>query len=159
MDLIPLLRENIQANRTACRAIVEPCAIVSPKHETSSAAFWRNDSTSTGGQLAKGREGSNVVPVPAVSLSGLCSRHGIGAFALVTDIEGTEAAVIFDDATALARCSVLIAELHDTVHDGRKVNVAAMQDRLQSIGFVLADSYANVFAYIRRGSSEARRPS
>jgi len=155
IDLTPLLRENIQGNRTACRAIVEPCAVVSPKHEGPSVAFWRNCSTSTGGQLAKGREGDNVVAVPALSLSGLCRKHGLGTFALVTDIEGTEAAVIFDDAAALARCSVIIAELHDTVHEWRKVNVAAMQDRLQSLGFVLADSYANVFVYMRRGSSEA----
>ena len=79
--------------------------------------------------------------VAAKTLSNIISDNKVSDdFVLITDIEGAEAAIFFEDESALDKCSRIIAELEDT-------SLYTMQqqiDKLKTIGFSLKERYGNV---------------
>lgn len=88
--------------------------------------------------------------VPAVTLSGLLEHYRLrDGFALVADIEGAELSIIRHDRAALERCSTMIVELHDTVHDGARVGRAAMRAEIESLGFRRRDEARNTSVFVR----------
>ncbi|MGC3999850.1 MAG: FkbM family methyltransferase [Anaeromyxobacter sp.] len=94
--------------------------------------------------------GARTVPVPTITLSGLLDRHGLERFALVSDIEGAEAAILFEDPAALGGCEWLLIELHQTMHRGRSVSVDDMVTRLGELGFALVARRGPVVVAQRR---------
>jgi FkbM family methyltransferase len=65
--------------------------------------------------------------VRAYRLSEVLEEGGIrGQYALLMDIEGSECGVLAHDADALARCRVMVAELHDCSRGATTVNPNAM---------------------------------
>jgi FkbM family methyltransferase len=59
--------------------------------------------------------------VPAIPLSDIIRRYAIGEYALVSDIEGSEAGLLEMDGAALIHCRQMIIELHHTVRRERIV--------------------------------------
>jgi FkbM family methyltransferase len=91
------------------------------------------------------------VHVPAVRLGALLQQEGLGDYALVSDIEGGEAALLAEDGGALARCRLVIAELHATEHGGRAVSVEDLVCSLVGLGFSIVDRHGPVVVARRAG--------
>lgn len=90
------------------------------------------------------------VEVPALSLNALLKERGVDRYALVSDIEGAEAAFIVDTDLDLEGCDRMVIELHDTVHHGRRVSASTMADELvRRHGFRLLERRSTVLALAR----------
>ena len=84
--------------------------------------------------------GSNdqLVLVQTVTLKKLLDDFGIGAFALVSDVEGAEAGMILEEAETLSRCRQMIIELHPAVYNGHPYSVDDLCQKIESMhGFAL----------------------
>ena len=79
--------------------------------------------------------------VPALSLSELLSTQKIdGPYTLITDIEGAEASIFFEDSQALDNCDRIIAELDNTPMYSADEQLI----KLNSLGFKISERYGNV---------------
>jgi FkbM family methyltransferase len=101
------------------------------------------DNNSLGSRLA--RQG---IAVPALSLAAIVARANYREYVLFSDIEGSEASFIFSHG-GLDRCTRMVIELHDTIHEGCNVTSDEMLAELQRAGFKLLDRYGNVCALSR----------
>jgi FkbM family methyltransferase len=115
-DLVPVLRRNVARNAPGHRVEVVHAAVAYGRESVP----FASGPTSVSGRVASG-DAADTREVPARSLSRLLAEHAIGDFALVSDVEGAEAAVIEHDARALAACRQIVIELHETRHDGRRL--------------------------------------
>ena len=97
-------------------------------------------------------QGSQRVEVQSVQLSAILGSHGIiGPYQLVMDIEGSEVGLLRFDGEALARCQLIIAELHDTPEFDRLIPVEELINMLRTIhGFELRARYGNVCCFVKR---------
>jgi len=99
-----------------------------------------------------GRISSNGRPdasVPRITLSGLISKHRIGAFALVSDIEGGEIGIFRRDAAALTNCHLIIIELHEATFAGCNFTINDTATSIVDLGYRLIDQHHNVFVFRR----------
>jgi hypothetical protein len=99
--------------------------------------------TSSASRLGDGGE-----MVQATSLSEIVVNRGFEQFSLISDIEGAEASMIFDD-PALDRCERMVIELHDSTYLGQRVDVTDLYEGLISRGFVVLEQQGPVFALAR----------
>lgn len=147
-DLLPLLRENVARNAPECRVEFVHAAlggtdgqaatfVPGATHETSTIRS-PTEAASPGGR-----------PVPTVTLAGLLEARGLGAYTLVCDVEGAEAAFILAPGS-LERCAQLVIELHDTEHDGRRWTVDDLAGAVVARqGMAVVDCYGPVFVFQR----------
>ena len=91
---------------------------------------------------------SNEERHETVSLEFIKQRYGIGRFSLVMDIEGAESMLIYDEPQALTGCNCIIAELHETVLDHRKIKVGDLVSAIENLGFSLHKRDGNVFVFM-----------
>ncbi len=77
----------------------------------------------------------DVVPqgifVPVISLSEIIRRYDVGEYALVSDIEGSEAGLLEMDSAALTHCRQMIIELHHTVRRERIIRAEELAAELR----------------------------
>jgi FkbM family methyltransferase len=93
-----------------------------------------------------------VVPegifVPTISLSKILTCYGLADYALVSDIEGSEAGLLEMDSAALANCRQMIIELHHTVRRGRVILLDELATALtKKHGFRLVDRRGSVYVF------------
>jgi len=88
--------------------------------------------------------------VPAVTLKTLLSRFGIHQYALVCDIEGSEAAMIATDSYALRKCVQIIIELHHSRYLDRQYEPDELLHALCDLSFCLRTRDGNVCVLDRR---------
>lgn len=94
--------------------------------------------------------GKSSTRVPATTLAELRAAHGIGRFALISDIEGAEAGIIDAEVGALQECDLIIIELHDTRLKGKPVSIQDQVDMLvRKHGFKLIDHRKSVYVFVR----------
>ena len=94
---------------------------------------------------------TRVVDVDAVTFESLVSRAGFGRCALVCDIEGAEIDLVAHEAEALARfVELFIVEVHPQLVGAEAV--AALETRLQSVGFSPIWSRGTVWVFRHAGS-------
>ena len=103
-------------------------------------------STSTTGskidETIKGSESS----VPTITLTRLLEENQVNdKYTLITDIEGAESEIFFEDEVALKNCVRIIAELEDTP----SYSIEDQINKLISIEFSVTESYGNVFVFSR----------
>jgi FkbM family methyltransferase len=98
------------------------------------------------GNTNKVGKGATVVRVPAATFGGIVRKHGLRDFALIADVEGVEADLLFRDAESLRDCRIMVAELEDTAEYTIDQQVA----RARELGFELEERFRNVFAFRRR---------
>lgn len=90
------------------------------------------------------------IPVPAITLSRILLEHGLDDYALVSDIEGSEAGVIEQGGEALAHCQQIIIELHHTTRAGRRVTIGELVRTLQEKhGYRIREQLGSVFVFER----------
>ena len=93
-----------------------------------------------------------VVPqgifVPTISLSEIIRQHAIGEYALVSDIEGSEAGLLEMDGAALTCCRQMIIELHHTVRREQIVRAEELAVELhEKHGFRQIDRRGCVYVF------------
>ncbi len=93
-----------------------------------------------------------VVPdgifVPTVSLSRVLQQYHIGAYTLVSDIEGSEVGLLEMDSAALTNCRQVIIELHPIIRHGRVVLIDEVRADLEErLGFRQIARRGSVFVF------------
>jgi FkbM family methyltransferase len=155
-SLVRLLRENATRNARGALVTVHNSAIA---YGMDQAGFvdLNIGKTNLGARISQSAYNARSCRVPTTTLASLVSRHEIGAFVLVSDIEGAEARLLRFDAQALVNCQLLIIELHDAELEGSKVSVADLvRDITDRLGFILKDQSHNVFVF--EGRNLAHQP-
>jgi FkbM family methyltransferase len=132
LNNVPL---NLRLNRLDNNFTLVNCAI-DYDHEGSTVLFSAGSSNTTG-RLDSLSPPEGSTEVQATTLSTLLIRQGITDYALVADIEGSEAGILFSDPDALLSCRQIIIELHDTSFRGKHITVDTMYARILNLGFVL----------------------
>ncbi len=106
-----------------------------------------------GGNTLQGQKveaSGQTTKTPALTLEKLLADHHIKDYALVCDIEGAEAGIVFQGGGSLASCRQMVIELHDAELNGRRVNVDEMIEALvQRHGFRQVDRYGTVCVFDR----------
>jgi FkbM family methyltransferase len=144
-ELVPILLRNLSRNAPSEYTTVKTCAVTGDAHERGHASFQLGASNSSRIAL-EGDCGSMSVPVS--TLSGLQRETDIETYALVCDIEGAEAGLLFEDKDAFRQCRQIIIELHDTVWRGQTITVDSMCRLIgEQLGFVLRERYGPVFVF------------
>jgi SAM-dependent methyltransferase len=139
LDLLPALRAATEAAAERAGVTVRTLyGAVPTDPDAGSPAVWLT--------IGRSHLGSRVSPagaaaaverqlrVPAVDLAAVIC--GWTRYALVCDIEGAEAALIFAAHPALTGASRLVIELHDTTYLGAAVTVADLRQALLDLGFL-----------------------
>ena len=98
---------NLELNRLNDNVTVIHAALAYGDCETQ----FRPSETNISGRIGE-ESASSSVSVPAITLETLIRNLSIGEYALVCDIEGSEAEMIIKDASALRKCAQMIIELH-----------------------------------------------
>jgi len=76
--------------------------------------------------------------VKTATLKELIYNYQIKDFALVSDIEGAEAGMIFKDKEALIQCKQIIIELHPISYEGHTYSVNELREKIENLhGFNL----------------------
>lgn len=137
-SLLEIAERNLKINELANRCTLV-CAAIATKDTGEYMQFINGNSNLSGGI---GSQHDSFENVPSITLSALLKAHGIGEYALVSDIEGSEAAFILDDVGALKRCRLLIAELHK-----KSPNWCSANDLKHAIvkqhGFTVVEEHGN----------------
>jgi len=150
-----VIRANVEANAPGTRLDVIGGAVAYDTGETTPFLAARRNIDS---RVASGAtEAGASVDVPTVHLAGLLQQQDIQDYALVMDIEGGEAGILFKDAEALAGCRVGVAELHQTTLDGKDISVEDLVQRLRHLGFEIHFRHGPVVAFSR--TPGARSPA
>ena len=74
----------------------------------------------------------------------------------MADIEGAEAGIFLHDKEALARCRLMIIELHEIQYEGRRLSI---QDQLQlasESGFVCRNHHRAVYVLENQASPQEK---
>jgi len=86
---------------------------------------------------------------PKVRLQTILAEHNINSYALVSDIEGSEAGLLSKDLSSLAGCQQMIIELHKAAHEGEHFSTEHLREILQDCGFTLRDQHGAVYMFER----------
>ena len=146
-DLISVIEKNVRQNCALARNRIVHGALSYDRGEKQSHVAFALNADNTTSCLAGGEAGGEVVQVPALTLEELLKDHGIGEFALVSDVEGAEIGFIENDG-GLSLCRQLIIELHETTWRGRHFTVEKMRKTLeQRHGFRTRAQHGPVFVF------------
>jgi hypothetical protein len=85
--------------------------------------------------------------VPATTLGSVLREQSIGPFVLISDIEGAEAGIIFDDRESLADCRQIIVELHRTTYKGTLYEPDDLAAAIEARGFQLIGKDGGVWSF------------
>ena len=90
----------------------------------------------------------NGIFVPTISLSEIVRHFALREYALVSDIEGSEAGLLEMDSAALTHCRQMIIELHATVRHDRIILPEELAAALrEKHGFQQIDRQASVYVF------------
>lgn len=101
--------------------------------------------STTGAKISEEQKEGNFI-IESITLSRIISEQNVKAdYTLITDIEGAEAEIFFEDQSALKNCVRIIAELEDTSLFSKDVQI----QQLEHLGFSLTERYNNVVVMSR----------
>jgi FkbM family methyltransferase len=148
--LIDSIRQNIQANSNGCNSVVINAAIDYSVERGPTVQLQLGESHLLS-KIADKMVSSGFIDVPPIRLHTILSEHVVGPIQLVMDIEGAEVGLIRRDAESLTRCFQIIAELHDTEFEGRRISADSIcQELCEKFDFEVIDQRAMVFVLRRR---------
>jgi FkbM family methyltransferase len=93
------------------------------------------------GKIQISSESGDGAYVKTVSLKTILASQNIDDFVLVCDIEGAEIELLLVEPEALAKCKLLIIELHETSYKGTNYMPSKMKDMLLHRGFTVLDEH------------------
>lgn len=145
-NLIPVIHENFGKNNIpGSRVSIINAAVCAEEDCGGILYFALNGSNELGRLCAKGTPGS--VEVQTTSLINLSENIDSDEFVLISDIEGAEAAFLYDDHNSLAHCRQLFIELHDVEWKGSTYTVSDHIRQIESLGFSLVEQQGSNFYF------------
>lgn len=141
--LIPILQQNAEHNIDNYE-IVNAAIDYSSKRKN--AVFSVNEFSDRGKLISNGKS-TNSIEIPITTLSQIKSSYNIGKYNLICDIEGAEVGLFLEENTVLNECDTLIIELHKTIYKNCKYSIRDIKDIILEKGFMLMDSYIEVFCF------------
>lgn len=84
--------------------------------------------------------------VKTIKLSDIVIQEKVDNYSLVCDIEGAEIEIFANE--NLAKCKLIIIELHETNYLGESYSITALQNLIVAKGFKLIDNQGNTFVFI-----------
>jgi FkbM family methyltransferase len=147
-DLATQIEKNMQLNKLLTEQVVIESRAIDYSGCTS-VPFVREKSNLSG-RVGKGQTGSSTIEIPTTTLSSIVHRHKLAEFSLVSDIEGMEIPMFYEDEAALANCRQVLIEIDGVEYNGRSLSVNDIEQRINSLGFDTVDRYYNCIAFQRR---------
>lgn len=145
--LLPTIETNLQTNFPTRSVSVLNRAIdyegrsevlISLNHDHLASSLPEHQVEGAGSQL----------PIQTTTLSRILEDHSIGDYALVSDIECAEIAMIHRDGAALRRCRQMIIELHPGRWHETKYTVDDVVAAIQNLhGFKIVDASGPVYVF------------
>ena len=108
--------------------------------------FTFGASNTTGKVSTAAEQGAGLL-VSKTTLGALRAEFKVEEFALICDIEGSEAGLLKYDGAALKNCRQLLIELHETQFEGSNFTVEELTSQILSLGFSLTARYSKVFVF------------
>jgi FkbM family methyltransferase len=143
-DLSRLVQANLELNNLNFNATIINAAVVGRTSGVEHTLF-AHSADNTVGHLSDARSGDSVSKVLAITFDDIVQQASFDRYALVCDIEGAEWDV-FRRSAELAKCSLLIVELHKVEHDPNRSDFNSLLIALrQSFGLEVTDCYGPVF--------------
>jgi FkbM family methyltransferase len=144
--LIPAIERNLEINVPGHSVTVVHGAIDYSGLKKTAFAIRSNILAS---QLARNQTVS--LEVPALQLHTLLSTYKLGDYTLICDIEGAELDLVMRPKGTLARCRMIIAELHPESFAQRNYDVCRFERRLREVHeFERVKRRGNVFCFAAR---------
>jgi len=149
--LLDSIETNVRRNCSGARLAVVHGAIFYPSGDEPAPAsiHLQIGNTNTDSSVGGGASATSVA-VPVTTLSQILESHTINDYTLICDIEGAEIGLLEREKAALARCALLIIELHRTSWAGKEISADELCELLQSEhGFQLRDRHGPVCVFDR----------
>lgn len=149
--LLPILEKNLAVNAGHLQTSVVHAA-ASTEAGTVSFAI---SASSLSSQVGSRADAVETVSAPARKLSDLLTNHAMTGqpFQLVMDIEGAEAGIVFEDASALGSCHRIVAELHETRFGDAAIGIEGLIEAFVARNFRVAQRYGPVVVFERAGAA------
>jgi len=145
--LLPTLRRNVAQNAPHVSVTIVNAAL----HYDGPEVSLSLGPTNLDAHVAAGAHANAIMAVRAVTLASLVAEHGIDRYALVSDVEGAEAAIFVNEGAALERCEQVIVELHEVLYREVSYSVDALLELArEKHGFDVVDRYGPVCVLSRR---------
>jgi FkbM family methyltransferase len=147
-QLVDIARKNVALNypKANCELVNVAIEYENPK---SFVSFQRNIKVTEGNVKNKKtkikgdrNKHDKMIRVRSERLESISQRFD--EYALVSDIEGDEAGILFEKTNALACCKQIIIELHSTTYKGEPISIEKMVKKIEN-EFDLKERYGNVF--------------
>lgn len=143
-DIVGLLSENLGRNAPGREVSIVNAAV---SYSSAGTVTFALGSDTLSSQIGAGEATRTV---PALTLTALLDREGLGDYALVCDIEGAEAELFEREGAAFARCHTIVIELHEIRQAGHLVTIDELIRRIRAAtGMTLAARYGEVCAFTR----------
>ncbi|MGY2701588.1 FkbM family methyltransferase [Nocardioides sp. HB32] len=153
-DLLPCLRANLNQHAPLLDRVIEHGAVDYFHAPGADVLFGRGLDHAGAARADTAEDGFTA---PAVRLSDVLSKHEIGEYTLLCDIEGAEVDILLSDRDALAACTEMVIELHDTTRpNGSSYLRTDLAGLIRELGFVEVAAYGSVHVFRRPGAAENR---
>lgn len=116
-QLADIIRANVSGNAPHVRVEIVSGAVAYPPDGRSTVELTLGFDNLVA-HIVEDDAAAKCRPVPVVTLSDIVRRYAVGDYALVCDIEGSEAGLLEMDGAALAHCRQMIIELHHVMRRG-----------------------------------------
>jgi FkbM family methyltransferase len=145
--LIESLQANVGLNLDPAQVHVEHGAV----SYSGATVLLSIDESVLGSSVSSGssRMGAGVREVPSLRLGDVLSRHRLGDYVLISDIEGMEHELIEEEPEALAQCRQIIIEVHDSYRNGVSCSGRDVVTKLVAMGFEVRSEQYPVFVMER----------
>jgi len=143
-DLIDILSHNLRINGLLDHTSVHYAAVSTSN--TSEVFFNPRESSELGKLSDDANEGTAV---PATSVKKIVDEKGLKSFALVADIEGSEAAFILGEPESLEGCKQLFIELHNCSWEGKEYTAEDLKNEICELGFTCIESIGTNHVFIK----------
>ena len=147
-DLAYQIQHNMRLNGILTDNVVIECKAIDYSGRDS-VSFMQQESNLSG-RYSAGQMGTGTIEVPTTTLSSILNRNELAEFSLISDIEGMEIPLFFQDEEALVNCRQVLIEIDGVEYKGQSLSVDDIERRINNLGFETVDRYHNVIAFRRQ---------
>lgn len=140
-EIIELCKININANRSEETEVDFINKAVS--YADDAMVKFLPGSTTTSGKINQSSVSLAGITVESITLSEIVSNYSVNDYILISDIEGSESDIWFQDGNALERCSAIVVEIEDT----KKYSAQDQIHQIKSLGFTENYHYGRVYFF------------
>lgn len=146
-SLLKTLETNIDRHKDqSCKLVIEQCALSTVEKPIE---FYLSVNTTASNMSYS----ENIEPifVKGKTLSTILKERNLNEYFLVSDIEGAEAQLFWEDSLSLKNCCGIIVELHETIFNNSLISINDMRQRLvNDLNFKEVCRDGNVFFFAKK---------